>query len=97
MNEKMVEKLPGDLKKLASLIGVENTMKIVDHWGGGYIVIPMCADLKREDTILEAQKLYDGGGYTQRTLAMRFKVSRRTIATWLKKAAVLTANVKEGK
>ena len=85
MNDKLIEKLPGDLKVLAALIGLDNTIKIIDHWGGSYLSIPKCADLKREANIIEACKLYDGGGYTIRGLALRFGVSTRTISNWLKK------------
>ena len=83
MDEEIIDKLPGDLKKLAELIGVENTLKIVDHWGGAYLTIPKCADMKREANIIEARRLYDAGGYTIRALALRFGVHSRTMMSWL--------------
>jgi len=96
LDEDIIDKLPGDLKKIAELIGVENTMKIVDHWGGSYISIPSCLNLKRDVNIAEACKLYDSGGYTIRNLALRFRVSGRTMATWLKKGQKKTIEPKEG-
>ena len=96
MNAKLIEKLPGDLKALAALIGLDNTMKIVDHWGGSYLSVPKCADLKREVNIIEACQLYDGGGYTIRSLALRFGVSVRTMMKWLKKGSKETSQHREG-
>jgi len=81
---KVIERLPGDLREMAELIGIENTMKIVDRWGGSYIGVPKCEDLKREIKIAEAQALYDTGKFTIRELALRFGVTDRTMKTWLK-------------
>lgn len=80
----VLDKLPGDLRELAELIGVEPMMLVVERWGGGYINIPKCEDIKREIKIAEAQALYDAGGITIRDLARKFDVTDRTMKTWLK-------------
>jgi Mor family transcriptional regulator len=81
---KIIEKLPGDLRELAELIGVEKTLLVVERWGGSYILVPKCDDIKREIRIAEAQKIYDRGGVTIRDLALKFQVTDRTMKTWLK-------------
>ncbi len=80
----ILEKLPGDLRRIAEIVGIEGTMRLVDEFGGSYINIPKCDDIKREIRIAEAQKLYDAGGVTIRDLALKFKVTDRTMKTWLK-------------
>jgi hypothetical protein len=83
--EAILAKLPGDLRRMAVLIGLEHTMLIVDEWGGAYVNIPKCDDIKREIRVAEAKALYDapGGHVTIRELAHRFGVTDRTIKTWL--------------
>ncbi len=83
-DNKIFERLPGDLRRMAALIGLDHTLMIVDEWGGSYVNIPKCEDLKRDIKIAEAQELYDAGGVTIRDLALRFSVTDRTMKTWLK-------------
>lgn len=84
VDSKILDRLPGDLREMADLIGLENTMKVSKRWGGSYVNIPKCDDLRREIKILQAQELYDAGGITIRELSYKFEVSDRTMKTWLK-------------
>lgn len=81
----VLDKLPGDLREVAELIGLDNTMLLVERWGGGYIVVPKCEELRREIRDNEIRALYDAGGVTIRELAVKYNLTTRTINTVLGK------------
>jgi hypothetical protein len=85
IDSKILERLPGDLRELAEIVGdIDIVLRIVDRWSGTYINVAACDDIKREIRIAQAQELYDAGGITIRDLALRFHVTGRTMQTWLK-------------
>ncbi len=78
-----IERLPGDLKEVAGMIGLENTLLLVTRFGGTPLLIPKCDGLIREIRNKQIRELYDTGKYTARDLAWRFKLTDRTIKTIL--------------
>lgn len=77
--EDIIGRLPGDLKDVAGLIGIENTMLLVERYGGTYVNIPKCEDLLREVRNRKIRELYDSGKCDIRALAMKFKLTDRRI------------------
>ena len=75
-----IERLPGDLKEVAELIGLELTLALVERFGGAYIRVPRCEGLMREIRDNGIRALYDAGGCTIRTLAVRFHLTDRRIS-----------------
>lgn len=75
-----INKLPGDLKEVAELIGVENTIALVDRFGGTYIKVPKCDGIIREIRNNKIRDLYDRGKHTIRDLALKYKLTDRTIS-----------------
>ena len=86
MNETdIISRLPGDLKRVAEVIGVDNALALVSTFGGSYLIVPKCDGLVKEIRDNEIRSLYDGGEYTVRDLAWKFKLSDRQIQTILSK------------
>ncbi len=75
----ILDKLPGDLRRIAELIGIEHTMKLVDEFGGGYVIIAKCDELLREIRDNEIRAEYDAGGTTINALAIKHNLHIRTI------------------
>lgn len=84
-NEDAIKRLPGDLKRVAELIGLEPTLTLVRHFGGGYLVIPKCEAILREIRDNEIRRDYDLGTTSIRELAWRYLLTDRTIKTILSK------------
>ncbi len=78
-----IKKLPGDLRRVAELIGLEHTLTLVRHFGGGYLVIPKCEAILRDIRNAEIRKAYDTGRFTIRQLAWKYHLTDRTIASIL--------------
>lgn len=78
--EDAMNRLPGDLKDVAELIGLDNTMALVERFGGTYIKVPKCDALIREIRDNKIRELYDSGNYDIRGLALRFKLTDRRIS-----------------
>lgn len=78
--EDIAERLPGDLKEVAGLIGIEPTMLLVERYGGTYIHVPKCDDLLREVRNRKIRELYDLGKYDIRALAIKFRLTDRRIS-----------------
>lgn len=78
-DEDAIKSLPGDLKRVAELLGLDAAITLVEHFGGGYLVIPKCDGILREIRNDEIRKLYDSGTYTLRDLAWKFRLTDRTI------------------
>lgn len=76
----IINKLPGDLKVVAELIGVENTLLLVERFGGTYILVPKCESIIREIRDNQIRKLYDSGNYDIRALALKFRLTDRRIS-----------------
>jgi Mor family transcriptional regulator len=84
-NNAVLDKLPGDLRRVAELIGLPHAMLLVEHFGGGYIIVPKCDEIKKEIRDNEIRALYDAGGVTIRDLAYKYELTTRTINTVLGK------------
>lgn len=84
-SKKIFDRLPGDLRELAELIGLEDMKKIVVRWGGGYLLVPKCDEILREIRDNEIREAYDAGGVTIRDLAFKYKLHIRTVNTILSK------------
>lgn len=82
-DEIKIDSLPGDLKKVAALIGLDHTMKLVEHFGGGALMIPKCSSLYREIRNKKIRELYDSGGHSISQLARRFDLTPRQVSTVL--------------
>lgn len=79
----IIKRLPGDLREVAGLIGLEATMLLVERYGGTYIHVPKCDELLREIRNKKIRDLYDSGNYDIRALAVMFKLTDRHISTIL--------------
>ena len=85
MSDKVIDKLPGDLREVAEIVGVENTLALVERFGGTYILVPKCEGLLREIRDNKIRALYDAGKSDIRALAIKFQLTDRTISAILKK------------
>lgn len=81
--EVSMNQLPGDLKKVAALIGLDHAMKLVEYFGGEALLIPKCSSLIRQVRNKKIRELYDTGGHSISQLARRFKLTSRQINTVL--------------
>lgn len=81
-----IKRLPGDLRRVAELIGLDATLTLVRHFGGGYLVIPKCEALLRDIRNSEIRKAYDTDKFTIRQLAWRYKLTDRTVQSILNDA-----------
>lgn len=78
--DNIIEQLPGDLKDVAELIGVELTIRLVERYGGTYIHVPKCDDLLREMRNRKIRELYDSKKCDIRALAIKFNLTDRRIS-----------------
>ncbi len=83
MDSEAIRKLPGDLKRVAELIGLEPTLTLVRHFGGGYLVIPKCEAILKKIRDNEIRRDYDTGKTSIRELAWRYHLTDRTVKTIL--------------
>ncbi len=58
-NDAILKRLNGDFRRVAEIVGVENALRISDEFGGCYISIPKCDDLKRSSRNTEIRAAYD--------------------------------------
>jgi len=84
MSNDVIDKLPGDLREVAEIIGVDNTMALVGRFGGTYIRVPKCEGLLRMIRDNKIRAFYDSGKFDVRALALKFKLTDRTISEILK-------------
>ncbi len=77
--EAILDRLPGDIREMAELIGLEDTMKVVKRWGGGYLIIAKCDDLLHEIRNNGIRAEYNSGKTTRNALALKHKLHIRTI------------------
>lgn len=85
--QKIFEELrPEDLqenhKEIADVIGFDNLLKIVEHFGGNSVYFPQIYELCRNKIRLEILKQYDGTNIRQ--LAAAYGISEKTVYTILK-------------
>jgi len=82
-DKKLVEKLPGDLKRIAEEVGLNNALKISAIFGGVSIYIPACAQLRRERRNQKIRSEYDAGSITVKNLASKYSLTERQTFTIL--------------
>ncbi|TAN60751.1 DNA-binding protein [bacterium] len=88
MNEDVINKLPGDLREVAEIVGVDNALALVERFGGTYIRVPKCEGLLRDIRDNSIRALYDSGKHDIRALALKYRLTDRTISEILKKTNV---------
>jgi hypothetical protein len=76
-----IEALPGDLKRIADLAGLDAAIKIAREFRGTTLYIPDIVTQFRDEAIKYA---YDNGD-TVRKLAMKHRITERTVWRILKK------------
>lgn len=75
---KILEKLPGDLRRIAELAGLDATLKIVKEFGGAYLYIPKLDGLFREVRDASIREEFDKGK-SVRELARKHDLTDRQI------------------
>lgn len=60
-NDKIMDRLPDVLRRMAELVGLEGALKIASEFGGEEIFVPKLASLKREVRNAAIRTAYDGG------------------------------------
>ncbi len=76
------EDLQENHKEIADVIGFDNLLKIVDHFGGNSVYFPQKYDLCKKRMYIEILKQYDGTNIKQ--LAANYGISEKTVYTILK-------------
>ena len=76
-NKKLVEKLPGDLKRIAEEIGLDNALKIAKIFRGVMVYIPACDGLYREIRNQKMRNEADEGSITVKNLALKYRLTER--------------------
>lgn len=74
-----IKMLPGDLREVAELIGLDNTFILIDRFGGGYLNIPKCEAIIKEIRNKKIRADYDSGKFTLRQLAWKQRLTIRQI------------------
>jgi Mor family transcriptional regulator len=75
----LIDRLPGDVRKIAELCGLDTALLICREFGGTRPYIPKLDDLYREVRDAKIRADYDAGGVTVAMLARRYKLSERQI------------------
>lgn len=59
MDSELLNRLPGDLPRIARLIGLEHTVALINEFGGAWINIPKCDAILREIRNREIRAYFD--------------------------------------
>lgn len=78
-----IDELPGVLKEIARVIGVDNAVKLSREFSGGHLYIPSISRLEIKERDRQMRKEYDQGGITVAKLARKYRVSERTACSIL--------------
>lgn len=78
-DQKILDKLPGDLRRIAELAGVENALRIAREFGGAYIYIPKLDHLYREVRDASIREEFDSNKKSVRELARQHNLTERQI------------------
>jgi Mor family transcriptional regulator len=73
-----IDELPGILKDIARVIGVDNAIKLSREFSGGHLYIPSIARLEMKERDQQMRAEYDQGSITVAKLARKYRVSERT-------------------
>jgi Mor family transcriptional regulator len=77
-DEKLIEFLPGDLRRIAEVAGVEAALKIARAFRGTYLYVPGLDDLMKQIRDEQIRKEYDEGKPVKR-LAIKYRLTERQI------------------
>ncbi len=78
MDEPLLRYLPGELRRIADVVGLEGALRIAAVFGGNMLYVPALEELQRlarDETIRRQFR----SGATARTLAERFRLTERSI------------------
>lgn len=76
--QKILEKLPCDIRRIAEIAGIDATLKIAKEYGGAYLYIPKLDGLYREVRDASIREEYDNGK-SVRELARKHNLTDRQI------------------
>jgi Mor family transcriptional regulator len=77
-DENLLEILPGDLRRIAEVAGLEAAVQIAQTFGGTFIYVPGLDDMMRRARDAMIKKEYDGG-MSARKLARKHRLTERHI------------------
>lgn len=81
-NDAILNRLNGDFRRVAEIVGVENALKLAQEFGGLWISIPKLDNLKREIRDAKIRAIYDhteDKTGTVRSLARKHDLTARQI------------------
>lgn len=79
----LIARLPGDLRRIAEVAGLDAALKIANELGGVPLYIAKLDDLYREVRDAKIRAEYDGSGKTGKDLALKYNLTERQIWTIL--------------
>ena len=81
-NDAILNRLNGDFRRVAEIVGVENALKLAAEFGGLWISVPKLDNLKREIRDAKIRAVYDRADDktgTVRALARKHDLTARQI------------------
>ena len=72
-----IEDLDGEQREIAECVGIENYIKLVEHFGGGYIYVQKADTILKERRDDAIRKMFTGNNY--RAIALKFNLSENRI------------------
>jgi Mor family transcriptional regulator len=81
--ERVLERLRGDFKGLARIVGIDNALKISAEFGGLTIHIPKLDTIRGEERDARIRQDYDEGAPVTK-LARRYRLTKRRVYAILK-------------
>ncbi len=79
-DDKLIFRLPGALREIAEMCGLDNALKIGEKFGGSNLYIPKPNGLMRDIRNARIRNEYDSGKYTISALSRRHGLSSRMIS-----------------
>ncbi|MBI4824772.1 MAG: hypothetical protein HY805_11190 [Nitrospirae bacterium] len=80
--KEILKRLPGDIRRVAELIGIEPALKLAMAFKGTYLYFGGINSLERELRDLRVRRDFDSG-FSTKNLALKYKISERHIKTIL--------------
>lgn len=90
----LIERLPGDLKRVAEIAGIENAIRLAKAFRGTYIYIGNFNSIARELRDLRIRRDFDSGMKTRR-LAIKYGLTERSIWSILSSTGDITPDALE--
>ena len=78
IDESLLRYMPGELRRIADVVGLESAVKIAAVFGGNVLYVPALEELQRLARDENIRRQFRCGA-TARTLAERFGLSERSI------------------